>query len=90
MNKSELIGAISAKADLSHPDAGRAVEALIAVVSRALKKNDKVSIVGFGTFVVRQRPAREGRNPKTQATVKIPASRNPTFKAGKALREFVK
>jgi DNA-binding protein HU-beta len=90
MNKSELIGAIADKAELSKADAGRAVEALIEVISKALKKNDKVLVVGFGTFAVRRRAARQGRNPKTGAPLKIAASKTPTFKAGKALKDFVK
>jgi DNA-binding protein HU-beta len=90
MNKADLIGAVADKAELSKADAGRAVDALIEVVTRALKKNDKVSLVGFGTFAVRKRAARMGRNPKTGATLKIAASKNPTFKAGKALKDAVK
>ena len=90
MNKAELIAAVSDKADISKADAGRAVDALIEVVTKALKKNDKVSLVGFGTFAVRKRAARQGRNPKTGATIKIAASKNPTFKAGKALKDSVK
>lgn len=90
MNKSELITAVADKADLSKADAGRALEALIGVVSKALKKNDKVSIVGFGTFAVRKRAARQGRNPKTGAVLKIAASKSPTFKAGKAFKDAVK
>lgn len=90
MNKSELIAAVADKSDLTKADAGKAVEALIEVISKALKKNDKVSVVGFGTFAVRKRAARTGRNPKTGATLKIAASKNPTFKAGKAFKDAVK
>jgi Bacterial nucleoid DNA-binding protein len=90
MNKSELIAAVADKSDLSKADAGRALEAFIGVVSKALKKNDKVSIVGFGTFDVRKRAARQGRNPKTGAVLKIAASKSPSFKAGKAFKDAVK
>jgi DNA-binding protein HU-beta len=90
MNKAELITAVADKADISKADAGRAVDAFIEVISKAMKKNDKVSLVGFGTFAVRKRAARQGRNPKTGATIKIAASKNPTFKAGKALKDAVK
>jgi len=90
MNKADLITAIADKADLSKADAGKAVEAFFAVVAKALKKNDKVSLVGFGTFAVRKRAARAGRNPKTGAPLKIPASKNPSFKAGKAFKDAVK
>lgn len=90
MNKAELINAIADKADLSKADAGRAVDAFIEVVTKTLKKNDKVSLVGFGTFAIRKRAARVGRNPKTQQPMKIAASKNPSFKAGKALKDSVK
>ncbi|MBL6749256.1 MAG: HU family DNA-binding protein [Nevskia sp.] len=90
MNKAELINAVADKADLSKADAGRAVDAFIEVVTKALKKNDKVSLVGFGTFAIRKRAARLGRNPKTQQPMKIAASKNPSFKAGKALKDSVK
>ena len=87
MNKSELINAIADKAELSKADAGRALDSFVEVLAKALKKNDKVSLVGFGTFAVRKRAARTGRNPKTGAPLKIAASKNPTFKAGKALKD---
>jgi DNA-binding protein HU-beta len=90
MNKADLINAVADKADLSKADAGRAVDAFIEVVTKALKKNDKVSLVGFGTFAIRKRAARTGRNPKTGAALKIAASKNPSFKAGKALKDAVK
>jgi len=90
MNKSELIDAIANKADLSKADAGRALDSFVEVLGKALKKNDKVSLVGFGTFSVRKRAARTGRNPKTGAPLKIAASKNPTFKAGKALKDAIK
>ena len=90
MNKTELIAAVADKADLSKADAGRAVDALVEVVGKALKKKDKVSLVGFGTFLVRERAARTGRNPKTGAVLKIKASKTPSFKAGKALKDAIK
>ncbi|MCK5771592.1 HU family DNA-binding protein [Algiphilus sp.] len=89
MNKSELIDAVAASADLSKADAGRAIDATIESLTKALKKGDKVSLVGFGTFEVRERAARTGRNPKTGATLKIKASKTPAFKAGKALKDAV-
>lgn len=90
MNKTELINALADKADLSKADAGRAVDAFFEVIGKALKKKDKVSLVGFGTFLVRERAARSGRNPKTGATIKIKASKTPSFKAGKALKDLIK
>lgn len=90
MNKAELINAIADNADLSKADAGKALDAFVTVLGKVLKKNDKVSVVGFGTFAVRKRAARVGRNPKTGAPLKIAASKNPTFKAGKALKDAVK
>ena len=90
MNKSELINAIADKAELSKADAGRALDSFVEVLAKALKKNDKVSLVGFGTFAVRKRAARTGRTPKTGAPLKIAASKNPTFKAGKALKDAIK
>lgn len=90
MNKTELIAAVADKADISKADAGNAIDALLEVVSKALKKKDKVSLVGFGTFMVRERAARTGRNPKTGAPLKIKASKTPSFKAGKALKDAIK
>lgn len=87
MNKAELINAIADATDLTKADAGRAVEAFTEVVQKALKKNDTVSLVGFGTFSVRKRAARTGRNPRTGETIKIKASKNPAFKAGKAFKD---
>ncbi|MFC4727024.1 HU family DNA-binding protein [Coralloluteibacterium thermophilus] len=89
MNKSELIEAIAGAADLSKADAGRAVDAFVATVTKALKKKESVTLVGFGTFEVRSRGARVGRNPQTGETIKIKASKNPAFKAGKALKDAV-
>jgi DNA-binding protein HU-beta len=87
MNKAEFIAAVADAAELSKADAGRAVDAIIETIRKALKKGDTVSLVGFGTFEVRERAAREGRNPKTGDTIKIKASKNPSFKAGKALKD---
>jgi DNA-binding protein HU-beta len=89
MNKGELIEAVAAAADLTKADATKAVEAVLDTVTRTLKKGDQVSIVGFGSFSVKSRAARQGRNPKTGATIDIPASRVPGFKAGKALKDAV-
>lgn len=89
MNKSEFVSAVSDAAELTKVDAGKAVEAVIAVITKALKKGDSVSLVGFGTFAVRKRAARTGRNPRTGATIKIKASKIPGFKAGKALKDAV-
>ncbi len=90
MNKTDLINAIADKAEISKADAGKAVDALFEVIGKALKKKDKVSLVGFGTFMVRERAARSGRNPKTGDTIKIKASKTPAFKAGKALKDMLK
>ena len=90
MNKSELIAAVAENADLSKKDADAAVSAVFDAVTAALKKGDKVQLVGFGTFEVRERAAKQGRNPKTGASMTIPASKVPAFKAGKALKDSVK
>ena len=89
MNKSELIEAIAESADISKAAAGRAVDGFIDAVSGALKEGDQVTLVGFGTFLVRERDARTGRNPRTGETINIPASKLPAFKAGKALKDSV-
>ena len=89
MNKADFVGAVAKYAELSKADAGRAVDAVIETVKKALKKGDSVSLVGFGTFTVRKRAARTGRNPRTGQTIKIKASKNPAFKAGKALKDAV-
>jgi DNA-binding protein HU-beta len=89
MNKTELINAIADHAELSKVDAGRALDAVTSQIKRALKKGDDVSLVGFGTFVVRKRAARQGRNPKTGAPLRIAAGKTPGFKAGKALKDAV-
>ncbi len=89
MNKSDLVDAIADAAGLSKADAGRALDATLEAVTGALKSGQSVSLVGFGTFSVRDRAARTGRNPRTGETIKIAASKNPAFKAGKALKDAV-
>ena len=89
MNKSELIDAVAESADLSKASATRAVDSFIESITGALKRGDQVTIVGFGTFLVREREARSGRNPRTGETINIPASKVPAFKAGKALKDAV-
>ncbi len=90
MNKSELIDAIAASADIPKAAAGRALDATLEAVTGALQNGDSVALVGFGTFSVKERAARTGRNPQTGAEIKIPASKVPGFKAGKALKDAVK
>ncbi len=89
MNKSELVAAIAKQADLSKKDAEAAVKAFTDVVTKELKKGEKIQLVGFGTFEVSKRAARTGRNPQTGAEMKIAASKAPKFKAGKALKDAV-
>jgi DNA-binding protein HU-beta len=89
MNKSELIEAVAQSADISKAAATRAVDALVQSITSALKEGDQVTLVGFGTFAVRERAARSGRNPRTGATINISASKVPAFKAGKALKDAV-
>ena len=89
MNKTELIAAVAEKANLSKKDADSAVNAVIDSIVEAVAANDKVQLVGFGTFEVAERAAREGRNPKTGETMPIAASKTPKFKAGKALKDMV-
>lgn len=89
MNKTELVAAISEKTELTKKDSEKALKALIDVVAEELKKGEKVQLVGFGTFEVSERAAREGRNPQTGETMKIEASKAPKFKAGKALKDMV-
>ena len=89
MNKSELIDAISADSGLSKAEAGRALDGFTSAITNALKGGNTVSMVGFGTFSVKHREARDGRNPRTGETIKIKASNNPSFKAGKALKDAV-
>lgn len=89
MNKAELIESIAKSADLSKKDAGAALDATIEVVTKAMKKGDKVQLVGFGTFEAKKRAARKGKNPATGEAIKIPATTVPTFKAGKGLKDAV-
>ncbi len=90
MNKSELVEAVADQADLSKADAGRAVDGIIAAITNAMSKGEDVAMIGFGTFTVRDRAARSGRNPQTGETIQIAASKVPAFKAGKALKDAVK
>ena len=89
MNKSELVAAMAEKSGLSKKNCEAALEAFVATSVDALKSGDKVHLVGFGTFEVKERAARTGRNPRTMEAVTIPASRQPTFRPGKALKETV-
>ncbi|HAU29021.1 MAG TPA: DNA-binding protein HU [Rhodospirillaceae bacterium] len=89
MNKNELVAFVAKEADMTKADAARAVEAIVEGISKTLKKGDEVRLVGFGTFWVAKRAASEGRNPRTGAKIKIPASKQPKFKAGKALKDIV-
>ena len=90
VNKSELIDAIAESSDISKAAAGRALDAMTNSITGALKKGDQVTLIGFGTFSVKERAARTGRNPQTGAEIKIAASKVPGFKAGKALKDAVK
>jgi len=87
MNKAEFVSAVADAAEMTKVDAGKAIEAVIDVITKALKSGDSVSLVGFGTFEARKRAERTGRNPRTGETIKIGASVNPSFKAGKALKD---
>lgn len=89
MNKTELVAAVAEKSGISKKDADKAVAALIETVTETLKAGDKIQLVGFGTFEVRERPERTGRNPQTKATITIPASKVPAFKAGAGLKAAV-
>ena len=89
MNKSELIDAVAETADLPKAAATRAVDAMVSAVTEALQNDDQVTLVGFGTFSVRSRAARSGRDPRTGNTIQIKASKVPAFKAGKALKDAV-
>ncbi len=89
MNKAEFVDAVAEAAELSKPEAARAVDAMVSAITRALKKGETVTLVGFGTFAVRARGARTGRNPRTGDTINIAASNNPAFKPGKALKDAV-
>lgn len=90
MNKAELIDAVAESADISKAEAGRAIDGMTAAVSNALKKDDSVTLVGFGTFSVRERAARKGRNPQTGEEINIKAAKLPVFKAGKTLKDTIK
>lgn len=89
MNKGEFVGAVAEAAEMTKADAERAVEAVFQVVKTALKSDDTISLVGFGTFSVRKRAARTGRNPRTGETIDIKASKVPAFKAGKGLKDAI-
>ena len=89
MNKAELINAAAEKANLSKKDTENAINAALEVISAALADGDKIQLVGFGAFEVKSRAERTGRNPKTKESIKIPASKVPVFKAGKALKDLV-
>ena len=89
MNKADLIAAIAAKTGETKKSAEASVNAFVDVVTESLVKGDKVQLVGFGSFEVRKRAARKGRNPQTKEEIKIPASKTPVFKAGKALKDLV-
>lgn len=89
MNKQDFIHAIADEAELSKADAARAVDAFVEVLKKALRQGETVSLVGFGTFQVRERAARTGRNPRTGENIAIAASKTPSFKAGKAMKDAV-
>ena len=89
MNKAELVAAMAEKTELSKKDAEAALKAFTDVVAEELKKGEKIALVGFGTFEVRERAARTGINPQTKQTIKIAASKSPVFKAGKALKDSI-
>ncbi|MBO5928980.1 MAG: HU family DNA-binding protein [Clostridia bacterium] len=89
MNKVELVASVAEKAGLSKKDAEKAVAAVLDTIVAAVAKKDKVQLVGFGTFDIRERAARTGRNPRTKETIKIAASKQPVFKAGKAFKDAV-
>lgn len=89
MNKTELVAAVAEQADISKKDAEKALKAFVDVVTEEMKKGEKVQLVGFGTFEVSERAAREGRNPQTGKTMKIEACKAPKFKAGRALKDAV-
>ncbi len=89
MNKAELIDAVASTADISKADATRAVDAVVDNITESLRKGDSVTLVGFGTFEVRERAARSGRNPQTGEAIQIKASKAPAFKAGKAFKDAV-
>lgn len=90
MNKSDLVNAVAEKSELSKKDATKAVDAVLESIMDSLKDGEKVQLIGFGNFEVRDRAARKGRNPQTGAEIEIPASKVPAFKPGKALKDIVK
>lgn len=90
MKKTDLVALIAEKANISKKDADAALNAFVETVADELKKGEKIQLVGFGTFEVRERAAREGVNPQTGAKIEIAASKNPVFKAGKALKDAIK
>lgn len=90
MNKTELISAVAAKAEITKKDADKAVAAVLAAIEEALAKGEKVQLIGFGTFEVRERAEKEARNPRTGETIKVAAAKVPAFKAGQALKDAVK
>ena len=89
MNKAELIDAVADSADISKAAAGRALDGALSAITKALKKGETVTLVGFGTFTVRKRNSRTGRNPRTGESIKIKASKAPGFKPGKALKDAI-
>jgi DNA-binding protein HU-beta len=90
MNKTDLVKAVSTQAELTQKDAARAVDAIFETISNTLAKEEKIQLIGFGTFEVRERSARKGRNPQTGEEIEIAASKGPAFKPGKELKEAVK
>lgn len=89
MNKADLVAMVAEKTDMSKKDSEKAVNAVFSAIEETLAKNDKVQLVGFGTFEVKNRAERTGRNPQTKESIIIPASKVPSFKAGKALKDAV-
>ena len=89
MNKTELVAKVAEKADMTKKDAEKAINAVFSSIEEALINSDKVQVIGFGTFEVREREERKGRNPKSGAEITIPASKSPAFKAGKGLKDAV-
>ena len=89
MNKAELIAAVAANAEVSQKEAAKVVAAVMDEIKEALKKGDKVQLVGFGTFEVKNKPERQGRNPRTKEVITIKASKSPAFKAGKAFKDYI-
>ena len=90
MNKTDLVKAVSVQAELTQKDAAKAVDAIFETISNTLAQNEKIQLIGFGTFEVRERAARKGRNPQTGEEIDIAASKVPAFKAGKELKEAIK